>query len=147
MAANLYHRLLRIAFYSDLHATRLTLALAEFIWALTLLWPGETFDRPTYIGMKHVMSEEAWGLVFLISSALQVSILFRGEYHDKFACYFAAWNAALWGFVTVSMYMSVFPPPAAISGEAALSFAAGWVWIRSGYITAGKRSNDYGAGG
>ena len=140
---NIHTKLLKLAFYSDLHATRFTLGLAELIWSITLLWQGETFGRPTYTVMAHVMSEDAWGLVFLMSSFLQFAILLRGEYHDKFACYFAAWNSALWLFVTTSMYMSVSPPPAAISGEAALAFAAAWVWVRSGYSSKGKRANDY----
>lgn len=137
-------RILHIAFFSDLHATRFTLFLAELLWAITLVAPGNTFGRPTYTVMSHVMNEEAWGLIFLMSAALQAAILIRGEYHDKFACYFAAWNSALWLFVTTSMYMSVSPIPAAISGEAALTFAAAWILVRSGYPTQGKRQTDYG---
>ena len=136
-------RIMHIAFFSDLHATRFTLFLAELLWAITLIAPGDTFGRPTYTVMSHVMVEEAWGLIFLMSSAMQAAILMRGEYHDKFACYFAAWNSALWLFVTTSMYMSVSPIPAAISGEAALTFAAAWIWVRSGYPTQGKRQTDY----
>ena len=32
---------------SDMVATRVSLAIGEFLWAVMLLWPGETFDRPT----------------------------------------------------------------------------------------------------
>ena len=140
--SNLFTRLVAIFFYSDLHATRFTLSIAEAIWAVTLLWDGDTFGRPTYIQMSQVMSENAWGFVFLISSVTQASILVRGNYHSRFATYFAGWNCALWLYVTISMYMSVTPPPAAISGEAALALAAGWIWIRSGRIIHGRRSSD-----
>ena len=140
--SNLFTRLVAIFFYSDLHATRFTLSIAEAIWALTLLWDGNTFDRPTYMQMSQVMSENAWGFVFLISSVTQASILIIGDYHSRFATYFAGWNCALWLYVTISMYTSVTPPPAAISGEAALALAAGWIWIRSGHIINGRRSSD-----
>ena len=140
--SNLFTRLVAIFFYSDLHATRFTLSIAEAIWAMTLLWDGDTFSRPTYMQMSQVMSENAWGFVFLISSVTQASILVRGDYHSRFATYFAGWNCALWLYVTISMYMSVTPPPAAISGEAALALAAGWIWIRSGHIINGRRSSD-----
>ena len=139
---NIYSRAARVAMYSDLHATRFSLGVAEFLWAVTLLWPGDTFGRPTYTVMARVMSEEAWGLLFLMSSITQFSILLSMRYHDRFAVMFAGWNAMLWGFVTISMYLSVSPPPAAISGEAALSIAAFWVYIRSGYVFPGNRLSD-----
>lgn len=135
-------RFLQIMFYSDLQATRWTLGFAEFLWAVTLLWPGETFGRPTYHVMAQVMTEEAWGFVFLMSAVTQFAILFQGKYHERFPVIFAAWNAALWAYVVFSMYLSVTPPPAAISGETALALAAFWVWIRSGYIVCGRRSTD-----
>ena len=140
--SNLFTRLVAIFFYSDLHTTRFTLSIAEAIWAMTLLWDGNTFDRPTYMQMAQVMSENAWGFIFLISSVTQASILVIGDYHSRFSTYFAGWNCALWLYVTISMYMSVTPPPAAISGEVALALAAGWIWIRSGHIIHGRRSSD-----
>jgi hypothetical protein len=132
----------KVAFYSDLNATRFTLGLAEILWAVTLLWPGETFGRPTYAVMSHVMNEEAWGLLFLFSGMMQFTLLFQGIYHDKFAVRFAAWNTVLWCYVVASMYLSVSPPPAAISGELALAVAAFWVFIRSGYVITGRRGTD-----
>lgn len=140
---NLFLRAIRILFYSDLHATRFTLGLAELIWAFTLLWPGDTFGRPTYTIMASVMHENAWGLLFLVTAIMQFTILLRGDYHSRFSCYFAAWNMCFWGYTVMSMYFSVSPPPAAISGEAALAVAAGWVWVRSGYVSGGRRSTDY----
>lgn len=35
-------------FDSDLIATRLLLAFAEFLWAAMLFWPGYTFKRKNY---------------------------------------------------------------------------------------------------
>jgi hypothetical protein len=134
----------RIAFYSDLHGTRFLLALAELVWAVTLFMPGNTFDRPTYTVMSHTMPENMWAFIFMMTASFQLSILLRGDYHSRFSTYFAAWNTALWWYVVVSMYMSVSPPPAAISGELALAFGAGWVWIRSGLKLHGIRATDYG---
>jgi hypothetical protein len=132
----------RLFFYTDLHGVRVLLALAELTWAVTLGWPGDTFGRPTYTAMSHVMSEEAWALVFALSGMTQVTLLVQDRLHDRFAQLFAAWNSILWIFVCISMYMSVYPPPAAISGEFALAFGASWVFIRTGYVMTGKRSSD-----
>lgn len=139
-----YIRLIKIVFYSDLHATRLILAFAEALWAMTLLWPGQTFGRPTYLVMSRILPEEAWGLIFALSAITQLSIVIRCDYHSTFATLFAGWNSILWSFVVAAMYMSVSPPPAAISGETALALAAGWVWVRSGLKLRGTRSGDYG---
>jgi hypothetical protein len=127
----------RALFDSDLIASRLMLAIAELLWSTLLMWPGDTFTRPTYTGMAHVMHEEAWALVFLVSAATQFSIVIQADYHCRLARYFAAWNAVLWAFCVVSMLMSVYPPPAAISGEIALTLAAAWIWLRPFIILKG----------
>lgn len=117
-------------FESDLVATRLTLAFAEFLWAVMLFWPGSTFDRPTYHYMSHVMSETAWGFVFLISCLLQAYIALYNHQNRDWAKVFANWNAALWVFVVGAAMLSVSPPPAAMAGEFALTLAAVWIWIK-----------------
>lgn len=127
-----HRRLLYIALKGNLHSIRLTLAIAEVFWVITLLWPGDTFSRPTYSVMGGIMGEFGWGVVFLGTAICQWGILLIGSYHSRFAQVFAAWNMTLWCFVVTSMYMSVYPPPAAISGEAALALAAGWIFVRAG---------------
>lgn len=126
-------------FDTDLTGVRLCLALSEFIWAIMLLWTGETFGRPTYTGMAHVMQEEAWAFLFLISGTLQISIVMQEDYHSKFARYFAASNAVLWSFVVISMLLSVYPPPAAISAEITMAFVAIWIWVRPYILAEGYR--------
>jgi hypothetical protein len=117
-------------FDTDLIMTRLLLAMSEFGWGVMLLWPGDTFGRPTYAAMARVMHEEAWAGLFLVTSAMQLSIVILDDYHSRFARYFAAYNAALWWYVVVGMLCSVYPPPAAIAGEISLSVASFWIWFR-----------------
>lgn len=124
-------RLVHVATQSGLTSVRVLLVIAEFLWALTLYWPGDTFGRPTYNGMAAVASEIEWANVFLASGTLQLWILYRADYHGKFASLFAAWNSVLWLFVCISMYLSVYPPPSAISGEFSLTLGALWVFFRT----------------
>lgn len=142
-AEKLVRGLSRALWDSDLIATRISLAIAEFLWAVMLLWPGDTFGRPTYKVMSHVMSEEAWGFVFLLSAVTQLTIVMADCYYKWPSRVFAAWNAALWWFTCVSMMLSVSPPPAAIGGEIALACAAGWVWLRP-YILSDMYRKVYG---
>lgn len=115
---------------TNLVSSRLLLGIAEMLWAILLFWPGETFGRPTYTIMARVMTEETWALVFALSSVTQLTIVIRRDYHCWQARYFAAWNMVLWVFVVMSMLLSVYPPPAAISAEIALAMAAVWIWAR-----------------
>lgn len=117
-------------FDSELIATRMTLALAEVLWAILLWWPGEIFDRPAYAGMHSVMGEHAWGLIFALSAATQVSIVALGHACWAYARLFSAWNAVLWCYVVGSMLLSVYPPPAAIAGEISMAVCAAWVFVR-----------------
>lgn len=136
----------RALFDTDLIVTRLVLGVAEMLWAIMLIWPGDTFSRPTYHGMSHVMNEEAWAFVFLLSAITQISIVVMEQFHTAFARYFSGWNAGLWIFVVTSMMISVYPPPAAIAGEIALAGAALWIFIRpyiifEGIVRARTRSS------
>ena len=130
MTCKLSHRVAAAIFDSDLIATRLLLAFAEFLWAAMLLWPGETFGRPTYYLMAMLASENVWACAFGITSYLQLHIVLGSRQHTLWAHYFALWNSLLWVVVVGSMLLSVYPPPAAIAGEISLMIAAAWVWVR-----------------
>lgn len=129
----------RLIWDTDLIATRFLLALAEMLWAFMLLWPGETFSRPTYTNMATLMNEHAWAIVFACSAITQITIILMNDYHSRFARYFAGWNGVLWVYVVVSMLLSVYPPPAAIAGEIALSVVAIWIWVRPYILAEGYR--------
>lgn len=137
MSLRIYAALSRAIFDSDLIASRLALALAEMCWAVMLLWPGDTFTRPTYALMHYVAPERAWAIAFFCTSILQFAIVIQGHYHSKFARCFAGWNASLWVFSVASMMLSVYPPPAAIGGEIALTVTATWIWLRPFVIAEG----------
>ena len=117
-------------FESDLIATRLSLAVAELLWAVMLLWPGNTFDRPTYFWMSQFGSETLWALVFLVSGLYQGYIVAAQKVRSRQAEVFAYFNAFIWVFTVGCMLASVYPPPAAIGGEISLAVAAFWIAIR-----------------
>jgi hypothetical protein len=131
------HSATRALFDSDLVASRLIIALAEWFWFALLLWPGDTMARPTYRVMGHVMPEEAWAFVFMVSAIMQTSIVLTESYHSLFARMFAGFNAGLWSFIVLAMLISVSPPPAAISGEISLALASIWIWLRPFIIIEG----------
>lgn len=133
-----HDRLAEVMFDTDLVGVRVVLALGEVFWALGLLWPGETFGRPTYHYMSIIAREELWGLAFLLTGWAQWSLVMIGDFQCKFARRFAAWNSALWLVVCVSMYASVYPPPAAISGESALALGALWILVRPWILKGNK---------
>ena len=120
----------RALFDSDLIATRLALFIAEALWAVMLFWPGDTFERPTYSAMGVVAPELVWACAFGISAVLQISIVVYQQCSRPWAHLFAAWNASLWLSVVVLMVASVYPPPAAIGGEIALTVSAVWIAVR-----------------
>lgn len=138
MTGRIVDSLTRAIFDSDLISTRLTLALAEALWFFMLVWPGDTFERPTYMLMGQAASESVWALIFGITAALQFFIVLRGCFQAGWARVFATWNAGLWCFTVGSMLLSVYPPPAAIAGEISLAVAALWIWARPLLIERGE---------
>lgn len=138
----------RALFDTDLITTRLILSFAELMWGIMLLWPGDTFSRPTYHLMASVMPEVWWAITFLISASIQMSIVLVEDYNGRLSRYFALWNGLLWSYVVVSMLLSVYPPPAAVGGEIALALAACWIFLRPfilsiGYQRAARVQTDY----
>ena len=117
-------------FESDLVATRLSLALAELLWAVMVLWPGDTFIRPTYFMMSLVANEATWAFVFLFSGIYQGYIVAAQKVRTRQAELFAWFNAFIWVFTIGCMLASVYPPPAAIGGEISLAVAAFWIAVR-----------------
>jgi len=115
---------------SDLIASRMLLAIAEFTWGAMLLWPGETFDRKPYEIMGRFASEEFWGILFLGFAVIQFYILVAERYHDAFSRVFAGVNSFFWCLSTYTIFLSVTPPPAAIGGNVALCIASIWIFAR-----------------
>lgn len=125
-----YRRMTAVLFERDMAGLRFMLGMGEFFWGIGLLWPGDSFARPTYALMSHVMSEEAWGFLFLLSAATQWTIVVLADFESRFSNYFASWNAVLWGGVMFCCFGSVYPPPAAMGGDLACAFGAIWLAIR-----------------
>ena len=125
-------QLVRCIFLSDPHGIRFLLGFAEILWGVTLIFPGSTFDRPTYSVMREFLSEDLWAALFLIVGCMQWGILYTQNYHSRYAVIFAAFNTVFWLFLVCAMYAAVSPIPAAISGETALAVGAAWVFLRTG---------------
>lgn len=129
----------RALFDSDLIATRLALFLAEALWATMLFWPGDTFERPTYSAMGQYAPEVVWACAFGVSAVLQLSIVLYQQCATLWARLFAIWNASLWLAAVVLMIAGVYPPPAAIGGEIALTVSALWIAVRPLYFLRWER--------
>ena len=125
-------------FESDLVATRLALAFAEMCWAIMLLWPGDTFGRPTYTVMAQIAPELCWAVAFFATSILQFTIVALDLCKTRAAWVFSGWNTALWLTSIVAMIVSVQPPPAAIGGEMALALSALWIFARPLLVKRGE---------
>ena len=117
-------------FDSDLILPRLMLAGGEMFWAVLLIWPGDTFARPTYSLMSQIAPEMVWALAFLATSMAQYRIVALRLCDTTSAWLFSCWNSLLWATVVACMLASVYPPPAAISGEIILTLVASWIWAR-----------------
>lgn len=127
-----------IMWYSDLEATRFSLALGSLLWALLLFWPGELFSptRKTYELMAHLAPESAWGVLFLFQGAVMLYSLLWG-YRSKasFVCD-ALLGCLLWTVSTAACFIShytsfsTYQPPAAMSYEVMGALASWWCLVR-----------------
>lgn len=124
-----------LVFFSELHAIRFMLFIAELIWSLSLFFHAASFDRQIYSVMATIAPEYVWAILFGGSAAAQLYLILTQNYFSREAQCFAGWNAIFWLLVVISMYNSMIPPPSGLAGEMALTLGACWVFVRSGYKT------------
>ena len=131
---SVWHVISRLIWDSDLIASRGILSLAEFIWAIILFIPGNTFPN-NEIPHLAILSEHMWGLIFLCSGCIQIYIILYEHMGTNFAKIFAAFNAFLWIYLVLTIIIDSYPPVVGVAGELALMITAIWIWLRP-YILA-----------
>lgn len=120
-----------ILFFGDTKGVELVLALSSILWFVLLIWPGETFSRPTYVAMAKIMTEEAWALSFL-THGVGLLYFMRDKSVNLYMRYINNFlGGLLWVSSSLMMLFAITPPPAAISGELILSIGSLWVFIRT----------------
>lgn len=114
---------------SPLELAQLCTVWAGYLWTVMLLWPGETMSRPTYRIMAELTNDYGWAVIFFTVSSIQAFRL-------AFCLSAGRWNnlihllyPAIWTFTTASMLLSVYPPPAAISGEIVITVLSVLVFV------------------
>ncbi len=132
---NIWCRIVALTIYSDLHATRFVIALTELSCAALLLLVGNALEFPSYSIMRDIMSDKAWAFLFLVMGTTQFSILSIGNYHTKFAVWFAGINQSIWWFIVISMLVSHAHPPLAFAAYFSIATVSTLVWVRSGHNT------------
>lgn len=131
---------LLIFVFSDLHATKATLVIAELSRSIGLFCDSHTFDRMPYAIEKYLIpNEHIWATFWLALAAGRFYILATGKYHTHFAIFFNGISFLFWMFTTTSIYLSVSSTPSSAGSSIALTCAALWVYVRTGWIPEGMR--------
>lgn len=133
---SLRNRLFQLIAYSDTTPTRFFLAFAATLWALTLLFPGSTLDRPVYYTMSVVLgtdhAEEKWVVLW--------GVLAIGLWWRIFSSTPAPRCAVLINYLSVIMYSVStysaiatipYPFPSMIAPGLACVVASIWVLVRT----------------
>lgn len=112
-------------------SARISLALGSFIWAVMLIYPGDTFSRHVvYHVMAEMAAEEVWGFAFLAHSAM---LFVSGWRNTTVLCRLVTntLGAFLWAGVTMSMFVNPIPLPAIFAGHLALMLESLWILLRT----------------
>jgi len=117
----------------DTRPATIASVLSGYLWAIFLLLPEETLNRPTYRHMADVLpNDDCWAALFVIVASLQLWRLYavttrkaiRWEYCLKIvAC-------AIWSYVGLACMLSLYPPPAAMSDTLVIAFGCWWDLLR-----------------
>lgn len=143
----------RILLHDQMRVSRLGLIVGSTLWAFQLLLPVDIFPtvaqiaegkgRHTYMLMATIAPENLWATLFLLHACCASYTLFSGV-RDRYTLVFdGVLGCLLWTGSTIACYAAywpralpfadallAYPPPAAMSGEAVMAFAAWWHMIR-----------------
>ena len=135
---NIKSRLTHIMWYSDLEATRFSLAMGSILWAVLLFWPGELFTpaRTTYQLMAAIAPEHIWAALFLFQGSVMIYSLLWGYRSQLSFVADAVLGCLLWSSSTIACFLShyqspaSYQPPAAMSYEVMGALASWWCLVR-----------------
>ena len=135
---NIKSRLTHIMWYSDLEATRFSLAMGSILWAVLLFWPGALFThaRTTYHLMAAIAPEYIWASLFLLQGSVMIYSLLWGYRSQLSFVADAVLGCLLWSSSTIACFLShyqspaSYQPPAAMSYEVMGALASWWCLVR-----------------
>lgn len=116
------------------------LAFGSLLWAIFLLAPGNTFERPVYAIMTRFWSEDIWGTLYLFHFIMLLPQVIRP---NEFPCWaklvVSALGCALWTSTHISML--IVPLPAAIAPGISLAVASWWILVRTPVRNARRKTD------
>lgn len=128
---------------TDIRPAQVMLGWSSVIWAVMLVWPGDTFTRQTYAVMAEIAPEPVWAGAFLIVGLIQLYNSFSAVLGGELPAWFSKFDSFLgfvvWAGAVISILVAQSPPPAAIAGEIVMAFAAFWVFVRQDLPVVQKR--------
>jgi hypothetical protein len=129
------HRFWSLVAYSDTTPTRFMLALAATGWALLLIWPGDTFERPVYRFMKMIGGDNAeakWCIAWAAHAGGMWWRIFSSVPRPGWALAVHTLGVILFTSSAISIFLTLtYPLPAAVAPDFVLALAAFWVLVRT----------------
>jgi hypothetical protein len=133
--AVIIYRLWALIAYSDTTPTRFMLALAATGWALLLIWPGDTFERPVYRFMKMIGGDNAeakWCIAWAAHAGGMWWRIFSSVPRPGWALAVHTLGVILFTSSAISIFLTLtYPLPAAVAPDFVLALAAFWVLVRT----------------
>lgn len=128
-------RLIWIARYGNTSPATIASMAAAFLWAICLLFPGDTIARPTYKHMGEVASEQTWIFIFMsIGFAQAWRVVSRNDgatrrlYYLELSIKMIA--ALVWTYVAIACLIAQYPPAAAMSDCVVIAAGCWWDFAR-----------------
>lgn len=123
--------------------TRTFLGLTSLLWVVMLLWNGATLDKQIYYHMGEIANGYVWAAAFFAHSIGMLTAGLNIYNQAKWTqTAFAFLGVVLYFSCSVSMLISIYPPPAVIAAEIVMAIASFWVLCRTNYPEFRRRVND-----
>jgi hypothetical protein len=135
----------RLWWHRDTDTAAIVSIMSGYLWALCLVFPGDTLMRPTYRHMASVAPEWVWTTLFITVASLQVWRLLARPFRNHFYLDVQVKLVVmcLWWYVAIACMASQWPLAAAMSDTFVIAFATFWDFLRCD--PRGRYSPDEGA--
>lgn len=118
--------------YSDTLPTRIFLAFAGWIWALSFATPGKVLDVAGFAWLGLIANEWQWFSAWLIYAIAKTWRILSGTRRVFIALVINFFGFLLFGMTAVATSFAVFPIPPVWPANIVLAMAALWLLVRTG---------------
>lgn len=136
-------RIWRVIWYSDLEFTRWFIAWMAMLGAIIFFFPGDSFQRNTFLYLQMFFSEEVWGGLLLFNALISLyALLYREKVNWLIFILDAILSCVLWNTIAIALFLAQHPTTSYCAAVTSWWILIRYPWQFTFIKIKSKKNND-----